>query len=188
MSVPARSATSRAAAGSICCPASATACCTSCSAVRATCRRSTRASLLPFSPQHSTIVRCFWSVLYSLRVRSTSAATNTSVVCGSGCCTYASSTSSVGRRFGVCVVLRLRLRALAAPLRLQDLLRAQHDDDAPVAHHRQRARRFDDRRRRDALLAGVDPLEVERAQLVLDQRVISAASRAISASSSPTIR
>ena len=169
MSVPARSATRRAAAGSICCPAPVTACLTSASAVRATCLRSTFASRVGLSPQHSTIVACLLSDLYSLpraidvggdederrhRLRAPDV-----------------------RLQDVEIARRLRLlfrvvfvERLAAALRLEHSLGAKHDDHAAIPHHRQRARRLDNRGRRGPFFAGVDPLEVERPQLVLDER------------------
>jgi hypothetical protein len=60
MSMPARSATSLAAAGSICCPASATVRRTISSARRAVARKSVNRGFFSFlRPQHSTIAACF---------------------------------------------------------------------------------------------------------------------------------
>ena len=169
MSVPARSATSRAAAGSICCPAPVTACLTSASAVRATCLRSTFASRLGLQPPALDDRR-----LLAERLVEPPRAID---VGGDEDERRHRLRAPHVRLQNVEIARRLRLlfrvvfvERLSAALRLEDSLGAKHDDHAAVPHHRQRARRLDDRGRRDPFFAGVDALEVERPQLVLDER------------------
>ncbi len=169
MSAPARSATSRAAAGSICCPASATACFTSCSACRATCLRSTRASLVPSAPSIRRSWRSSAAACTAGGVRSTSEATRTSTV------GWLRRTRVGLERIesGGC---RLRLpqgrasSALPRPLRLEQLLGAQHDDDSMRSPSSAAAARPRRSRRRSPCVRRVDALDVERAELVLDER------------------
>ena len=60
------------------------------------------------------------------------------------------------------------LGAAAPALWLEQALAAKHDHDPPVAHHREQSAGLDDCRGGHALVAGVQALDVERAELVLD--------------------
>ena len=134
----------------------ATACLTSASAMRATCRRSTLASLPPLQAPALDDRRllaaapCRAAATDRRRPRRGRASSS-----APGCRTYASRTSrSLGGSASSSA--SSLVERLSAPLRLEDPLGAKHDDHAAVAHHRQRPRRLDDRGRRRPFLAGVD--------------------------------
>jgi hypothetical protein len=61
------------------------------------------------------------------------------------------------------------LAGFAFPLRLEQPLGTQHDDNATRGHHRQEHRRLDDRRSTCRLVGCVETFDVERAQFVFDQ-------------------
>jgi hypothetical protein len=111
------------------------------------------------------IVACFCRVLYSLRDRSTSDAHPRGVRhrVPAGFLQRVGIAGTLVRRLSLVVQLRS-----PAALRLQDSLGSQHDDHAAIRHHGQQPCGLDDGGGSDLFLARVEPIDVERPQLVFD--------------------